>query len=134
MTDHRMSPPTDRRESETKQSVSGGPHYRKDDRGDMVCEHGMAADVHCCHCHSGFIFDKDHECPDPPDVQAMFDAHPEALEFHRYTITAEGASNGYFRLVEDSQGAWVTWAEVEAYLKRSAHGPVAPPITEDVDG
>lgn len=39
------------------------------------------------------------------------------LEFHRYTITSEGASRGYFRLVEDPAGAWVTWAEVEAFLK-----------------
>lgn len=30
---------------------------------DEVCEHGTALDVHCCNCHSGFIFDKDHECP-----------------------------------------------------------------------
>ncbi len=30
---------------------------------DAVCEHGTALDVHCCNCHSGFIFDKDHECP-----------------------------------------------------------------------
>lgn len=30
---------------------------------DPVCQHGTALDVHCCHCHSGFIFDKDHECP-----------------------------------------------------------------------
>lgn len=33
-----------------------------DDIGDHVCEHGTAVDVHCCHCHSGFIFDFDHEC------------------------------------------------------------------------
>lgn len=37
---------------------------------DHVCEHGTAMDVHCCHCHSGFIFDKDHECSDPP-VQSL---------------------------------------------------------------
>ncbi len=30
---------------------------------DVVCEHGTAMDVHCCHCHSGFVFDADHECP-----------------------------------------------------------------------
>lgn len=30
---------------------------------DLVCQHGTALDVHCCNCHSGFIFDKDHECP-----------------------------------------------------------------------
>jgi hypothetical protein len=30
---------------------------------DVVCQHGTAMDVHCCNCHSGFIFEKDHECP-----------------------------------------------------------------------
>jgi len=25
--------------------------------GDVVCEHGIAIDVHCCNCHSGFLFD-----------------------------------------------------------------------------
>jgi hypothetical protein len=24
---------------------------------DVVCEHGTAMDVHCCNCHSGFLFD-----------------------------------------------------------------------------
>ena len=38
--------------------------------GDMVCEHGTAMDVHCCNCHSGFIFDKDHECPAEPKEQS----------------------------------------------------------------
>ena len=28
-----------------------------DDHGDVVCEHGTAVDVHCCNCHSGFLFD-----------------------------------------------------------------------------
>ncbi len=27
--------------------------------GDAVCEHGTALDVHCCNCHSGFLFDID---------------------------------------------------------------------------
>jgi hypothetical protein len=31
---------------------------------DEVCEHGVAMDVHCCNCHTGFIFDVTHECPD----------------------------------------------------------------------
>lgn len=31
-----------------------------------TCEHGTALDVHCCNCHSGFIFDKDHKCPAAP--------------------------------------------------------------------
>lgn len=46
--------------------------------------------------------------------------------FHRYTITGEGASPGYFRLVEDPAGAWVTWAEVEA------HSPKASPVLSDL--
>jgi hypothetical protein len=24
---------------------------------DVVCRHGVAMDVHCCNCHSGFLFD-----------------------------------------------------------------------------
>lgn len=34
----------------------------RDDVGDYVCQHGTAMDVHCCGCHSGFIFDLEHEC------------------------------------------------------------------------
>lgn len=30
--------------------------------GDLCCRHGVALDVHCCGCHSGFIFDLDHDC------------------------------------------------------------------------
>jgi hypothetical protein len=41
-----------------------------DDVGDAVCQHGTAMDVHCCNCHSGFIFDMHHECP----VSSMADA------------------------------------------------------------
>ncbi len=26
---------------------------------DPVCDHGTAVDVHCCNCHSGFLFDTD---------------------------------------------------------------------------
>lgn len=32
-------------------------------RPDEVCEHGTALDVHCCNCHSGFLFDPNHMCP-----------------------------------------------------------------------
>jgi hypothetical protein len=31
------------------------PH--QDEQGDWVCQHGTAMDVHCCGCHSGFLFD-----------------------------------------------------------------------------
>lgn len=27
------------------------------DLRDAVCKHGTALDVHCCNCHSGFLFD-----------------------------------------------------------------------------
>ena len=30
---------------------------------EIRCIHGVAPDVHCCHCHDGFIFDQNHECP-----------------------------------------------------------------------
>ena len=29
------------------------------DHDDVTCEHGAALDVHCCNCHSGFLFDVD---------------------------------------------------------------------------
>lgn len=29
------------------------------DGDDPTCEHGTALDVHCCNCHSGFLFDAD---------------------------------------------------------------------------
>lgn len=39
-----------------------------DDQGDHVCQHGVAMDVHCCNCHSGFLFDYQHVCePELPD-------------------------------------------------------------------
>jgi NAD-dependent SIR2 family protein deacetylase len=35
---------------------------------DAVCEHGTAADVHCCNCHHGFLFAPyDCECTDDDD-------------------------------------------------------------------
>ena len=32
---------------------------------DVKCEHGVAMDVHCCNCHSGYIFERDHTCEEP---------------------------------------------------------------------
>ncbi len=29
----------------------------RNDMGDYVCEHGRAVDLHCCNCHTGFLFD-----------------------------------------------------------------------------
>jgi hypothetical protein len=46
---------------------------------DVVCEHGTALDVHCCNCHSGFIFNKDHECPPPPCYHCKEGRHGECV-------------------------------------------------------
>ncbi len=45
---------------------------------------------------------------------------PELRELHRYTITGEGASKGYYRLVEDAEGAWMQAAEVKSALETVA--------------
>lgn len=44
-----------------------GPNATK---ADEVCVHGTAMDVHCCNCHSGFIFEANHECP-PTDSEIV---------------------------------------------------------------
>lgn len=51
------------------------PHL--DANGDWVCEHGTAMDVHCCNCHSGFLFDSD-SCVcefDKPETVEAVDPH-----------------------------------------------------------
>jgi hypothetical protein len=35
-------------------------------RDDVTCEHGTAMDVHCCNCHSGFLFKSTDECTCTP--------------------------------------------------------------------
>jgi hypothetical protein len=37
--------------------VDGIHRRRAVDVGDATCKHGTAMDVHCCGCHSGFLFD-----------------------------------------------------------------------------
>jgi hypothetical protein len=38
----------------------GGVQFVRADNGDVVCvAHGTAIDVHCCNCHSGFLFNHD---------------------------------------------------------------------------
>ena len=38
-------------------------------KNDPVCEHGVAMDVHCCGCHSGFLFDiQSCTCLNPPSL------------------------------------------------------------------
>lgn len=57
---------------------------------DAVCEHGTALDVHCCNCHSGFLFDvdscvcefrKDAEVPEEIiEIDADGTVHAQTLE------------------------------------------------------
>lgn len=39
-----------------------------DSYGDAVCKHGVAVDVHCCNCHSGFFPPDDCCCTDDDDA------------------------------------------------------------------
>lgn len=50
-----------------KQSAPSGAAPAETPTDDPVCQHGTALDVHCCNCHSGFIFDAKHECPPNAD-------------------------------------------------------------------
>ena len=49
------------------------PAWTSGDDGHLYCQHGNADDVHCCNCHSGFLFDVawcecviEIECPSRP--------------------------------------------------------------------
>lgn len=49
------------------------PVWRQADPNDpssIVCQHGTAIDVHCCNCHSGFLFSTD-------DCECEFDDDEE---------------------------------------------------------
>ena len=59
----RRQPMTDQRYQELMQRFGG---RRVEDKVADVCRHGVALDVHCCGCHSGFIFDPEHECSEEP--------------------------------------------------------------------
>lgn len=76
---------------------------RQNEVGDVVCEHGTAMDVHCCHCHSGFIFDATHECPPEPDA------------FHALKVAVMVCvSNPY-----------LTWPEARTQLTRALNAALA---------
>lgn len=45
------------RPQEPNPNKAPGPLFAQTPDGDWVCEHGTASDVHCCGCHSGFLFD-----------------------------------------------------------------------------
>lgn len=48
---------------------------------DATCEHGTAWDVHCCHCHSGFIFDIRHECQEKPMTDVRTDVDDPDVDY-----------------------------------------------------
>lgn len=89
------------RDKESDILSPGEPPAAAQPADDVVCEHGTAMDVHCCNCHSGFIFDRDHECPEPAPpaewfkvihaiaVEAMTaqsDPHAEAITYRKALI------------------------------------------------
>ena len=76
---------------------------------DVTCEHGTAMDVHCCHCHSGFIFDQQHECPPLPDTA---DTWRESIE-------------GALGVESDPENHTATWAR-ELVLVIREHGNATP--------
>lgn len=65
---------------------SQGTELRGGPDADPVCQHGTALDVHCCNCHSGFVFDKNHECPPAaPDLRAQIEALlPDLIDVLRH--------------------------------------------------
>ena len=32
------------------------PEFAIDKDGNWMCKHGVSSDIHCCNCHSGFLF------------------------------------------------------------------------------
>lgn len=83
----------------------------------------FSAPWNTCQMIAGMIEAQEHALIESTPLAASKASDAPLDKFHRYTITGEGASPGYFRLVEDPAGAWVTWAEVEARLRGSRPHP-----------
>jgi len=71
---------------------------RQDDSGDYVCQHGTAMDVHCCNCHSGFLFETDHHCCEEPNcpnpgIECRLPPFEEAVE--EYLCSEHAVKAGY---------------------------------------
>jgi hypothetical protein len=95
------------------------PHPQTDD---VVCRHGIAMDVHCCHCHSGFIFDKDHECP-----PTMADA-AEML----WIVLANVSGGDWTKQTPEWQEAAARWRDnYFAALRTVGDSTPAPSPTQD---
>jgi hypothetical protein len=54
---------------------------RESSTGELVCQHGTASDVHCCNCHSGFLFDASACTCGSDEAREVLDALRE-LEAH----------------------------------------------------
>lgn len=100
------------------------------------CEHGTAWDVHCCNCHSGFIFDMKHECPAPVRAEEPTD--------HEDWATFLAAWVDYNCGSDKSE---LAWREYQDHLHRTppvrgcrckvcaaALPPVQEPVTYDSHG
>lgn len=81
------------------------PVPRAEEAPDEVCQHGVAMDVHCCRCHSGFIFDKDHECP-------AASAERTDAGLPRYRAAGAGGT------VLDKQGDYVWYPDYVSVIAR----------------
>ncbi len=87
------------------------PH--QNDVGDWVCQHGTSIAVHCCNCHSGFVFDMEHECPD-----SMADA-AEML----WVVLANVSGGDWTKQTPEWQEAAARWRDnYFAALKREQLG------------
>lgn len=83
--------------------------WTKNDVGDMVCEHGTTADVHCCNCHGGFLFDSDScvcvlEAPtNPPNL-------PDAAEM-LWVVLANVSGGDWTKQLPEWQEAAARWRD-----------------------
>jgi hypothetical protein len=99
---------------EPETMIVAGVEYQRAENGDVCCvAHGTAIDVHCCNCHSGFIFDAHHEC-EPPSV-----VPPAPATLGNYEITWERAArrvgeelttNGPNGYGDFTAAEWLQWA------------------------
>ena len=71
---------------------------------DPVCEHGTALDVHCCNCHSGFLFDAD--------------ACVCTFRSGRYFLSQDNDSH-WFVVPASKRVEWDIWLEIDSDDERA---------------
>lgn len=96
------------------------PHHGSEEP-DLVCKHGQAMDVHCCNCHSGFIFDLAHECPSSL-----------AAVLHEIGVMAMTAQSDPYAEARTYRQALIDICNVA--LKAQAADPSSPTSTPDQGG